>query len=122
MTNSPGAEFRPAGMTPEQLASESGTALPERQALSVPVLNVDANLDLNLDLAAAVDAALAANANAGAPVDASASASVLSPDSVSSGTSAQEVAIQQTLDGQADASAPQTAHIDQGDTATPTDD
>jgi hypothetical protein len=101
-----------AGMTPQQMAAESAAELPDRQAMSL--VDVNANLNLSLDLAAPIDAALAANANAAAPIDASASASVLSPDSVSTGTAHQEVVIQQSLDGTATATAPQNATIDQG--------
>ena len=69
------------GLSPEEMAAEGASELPDRQAMSL--LDVNANLDLALDVAAPIDAAVAANANAAIPIDAAVSANVLSPDATS---------------------------------------
>jgi hypothetical protein len=98
-------------LTNEQIESEAAAELPDRQAMSL--LDLNANLDLNLDVTAPVDAAVAANANAAAPIDASVSANVLSADSVSGSAAPQETLITQNLDGTATATAPQTSDVTQ---------
>lgn len=103
----------PDRVSREDLASESGTALPDKEALSL--LNVNADLDLALDLAAPIDAAVAANANAALPIDAAVSANILSPDSTSSATASQTGSITQNLTGTAEATATQDASIMQGE-------
>ena len=52
-------------LTPADLAAESGTALPGKEVMSL--LDLNANVDLGLDLAAPVDLAVAANLNVAAP-------------------------------------------------------
>jgi len=106
-----------AGLTPEEMAAEEAAALPDREAmstLSAPLLDVDANVDLALDLAAPVDVAAAANANAAAPIDAAASANALSPGATSIASADQDSLISQSLDGEATAIGDQTSDIDQG--------
>ena len=61
------------GMTPEELAAEGVTALPDKEVVSI--LDLNADLDIALDVAAPVDLAVAANANVAAPINAAASAS-----------------------------------------------
>jgi hypothetical protein len=99
----------------QELAAEGGEALPDREAMS-GLLDINANLDAALDLAAPVDAAVAANANAAVPIDASVSANVLSPDATSVAQAPQDSSISQTLDGTANAEANQDSTIDQGET------
>jgi hypothetical protein len=99
-------------LTPEEMNAQSGAALPDKEAMSL--LDVNADLDLALDLAAPVDAAVAANANVAAPIDAAVSANVLSPGSTSIASADQDSIIIQDLDGVAEATATQDATIDQG--------
>jgi hypothetical protein len=47
----------------DEIEAEGATALPNQEVMSL--LNVDANVDLGLDLAAPVDLAVAANLNSG---------------------------------------------------------
>ena len=101
-----------SALTPEELDAETGTALPAKEAMSL--LDLNADLDLALDLAAPVDAAIAANANVAAPIDAAASANVLSLGSVSAATTDQESLISQNLEGVASATAEQDATMLQG--------
>ena len=60
----------------DEIEAEGATALPNKEVMSL--LNVDANVDLGLDLAAPVDLAVAANLNIAAPIEAAASANILS--------------------------------------------
>ena len=48
-------------VTPEEIEAENAVALPNKEVLSL--LDVNANVDLGLDLAAPVDLAAAANLN-----------------------------------------------------------
>ena len=105
-------------LTPEEMASQGGAELPDKEAMSLLDLNVD--LDLALDLAAPVDAAVAANANVAAPIDASVAANVLSEGAVASASADQDSIIVQDLDGVAEATATQNADIDQSGTAEAT--
>ena len=77
------------------------------------LLDVNANVDLGLDLAAPVDLAAAANLNVAAPIEAAASANVLSPDAVGVSEAQQTGSIQQGITGDAHAVAPQTATVAQ---------
>ena len=63
------------------------------------LLDLDANVDLGLDLAAPVDAAVAANANIAAPIDAAVSANTLSPDATSIASADQDSVIVQNIEG-----------------------
>src|SRR5688500_3789989 len=101
------------GMTPEELAAEEVTALPDKEVASILDLNVD--LDLALDLAAPIDLAVAANANVAAPIDAAVSANVLAVGSTAQGLSDQGGTVTQGIVGDATAHADQVADIDQSD-------
>jgi hypothetical protein len=98
-------------VTPEEINAESAVALPNKEVLSL--LDVNANVDLGLDLAAPVDLAAAANLNVAAPIEAAASANLLSPGAEAVGLADQHGTIDQGISGSATATAPQTAGIDQ---------
>jgi hypothetical protein len=109
-------------LTDDELAAEGGSLLPDKEVLSLLDLNVD--LDLGLDLAAPIDLAVAANANIAAPIDAAVSANVLSFGSEAQALADQGTSIEQGLNGEAIANAPQTSSIEQGEVApdpAPTD-
>ena len=97
----------------EEMEAESGAALPGREAMSL--LDVNADLDLALDLAAPVDAAVAANANVAAPIDAAVSANALSPDATALAVADQDSIVSQTLDADATAVATQDATVESGE-------
>lgn len=99
-------------LTSDELAEQQAEDLPGREAMSL--LDVNADLNLALDLAAPIDAAIAANANVAAPIDASVSANVLSVGSQSLASAGQDSVVIQQLDGDAVANAIQDATIDQG--------
>ena len=105
------------GLSPEEIAGEDAAALPDREAMSL--LDLNANLDLALDVAAPIDAAVAANANVAAPIDAAVGANILSVNSEAVASAPQDSVIFQDLDGEATATAIQDASIDQSDD-TPT--
>ncbi len=104
-------------LTPAELDAESGTALPSKEVMSL--LDLNANVDLALDLAAPVDLAVAANLNVAAPIDAAASANVLSVGSDATALAPQQVLLDQHLAGHATALGDQTAGVDQA--AAPAD-
>jgi hypothetical protein len=104
---------KPTRMSREELAGEAGAALPPKEVLSLLDLNVDA--DVALDLAAPIDLAVAANANVAAPIDAAASANILSALSSAASMADQDAMITQGISGEANAFAPQTSVLDQGD-------
>ncbi|MDA0140138.1 hypothetical protein [Solirubrobacter deserti] len=111
------------GLTPEEMAAEDATALPDREAMSTlpampPILDLDANIDAALDLAAPVNASVAANANAALPIDAAASANVLSEGAQAGASATQTSVIGQSLEGEANATSDQVSDIEQGE---PTD-
>ena len=81
------------------------------------LLDVNVNLNGDLHLAAPIDGAVAANVNAAAPIDAAVSANIGSPLSASAAVAHQDVSIDQTVDGNANAVGDQTSGIDQ--TSTP---
>ena len=95
----------------DEIEAEDATALPNKEVMSL--LNVDANVDLGLDLAAPVDLAVAANLNVAAPIEAAASANILSSNAEAVAISQQAGTIDQGISGSAEATAPQTADIDQ---------
>jgi hypothetical protein len=95
------------------LEAEAATPLPTKEVMSL--LDLNADIDLALDLAAPVDLAVAANLNVAAPIDAAAAANVLSLGSDAQALADQGVAINQTISGEAIADAPQTSTIDQSD-------
>jgi hypothetical protein len=102
----------------EEIEAESAVALPNKEVLSL--LDVNANVDLGLDLAAPVDLAAAANLNVAAPIEAAASANVLSPDAVAIGEAQQHGTIDQGISGSATANAPQHAGVTQDSTGSTT--
>jgi hypothetical protein len=99
------------GLSNDEIADQQATDLPDREAMSL--LDVVADLNLDLNLAAPIDAGVAANANAGVPIDASVGANLLSVDSQTLANAPQGSLIQQTLHGDATATATQDAGIDQ---------
>ena len=100
-------------LTTEEMQAQDASALPDKEAMSL--LDVNADLDLSLDIAAPIDAAVAANANAALPIDAAVSANVLSFDSEAAALADQDSVISQSLDGEATATAIQDATIDQAE-------
>src|SRR3954463_14115594 len=95
----------------DEMEAEGATALPNKEAMSLPDAN--ANVDLGLDLAAPVDLAAAANLNVAAPIEAAASANLLSDNAQAVGIASQHGSIDQTVSGSAEATAPQHADIAQ---------
>src|SRR5436305_12297287 len=91
----------------EEIEAEDAVSLPNKEVLSL--LDVNANVDLGLDLAAPVDLAAAANLNVAAPIEASAAANVLSPDAQAVSEAYQHGSIDQSVTGNATATAPQHA-------------
>src|SRR6187402_2946353 len=104
----------PQGLSKEELDAQQASDLPDREAMTT-LLDLDANVDLALDLAAPIDAAVAANANVAIPLDASVGANVLSVNSAAVSSAHQEAPVTQSLNGVANATATQDATIDQGD-------
>ena len=103
----------PRPLAPEELAAETGAALPDKEVISL--LDLNADLDLALDAAAPIDLAVAANANVAAPIDAAVAANVLSAGSSAQALADQGVLIDQGITGEAVANAPQASTIDQSD-------
>lgn len=99
-------------ITPEEIDAEGAVALPNKEVLSL--LDVNATVDLGLDLAAPVDLAAAANLNVAAPIEAAASANVLSPGAEAVGYADQHGTLDQGISGSATATAPQHAGVTQG--------
>jgi hypothetical protein len=107
-------------MTPlseEELMSQAGTALPDKEVASV--LDLNADLDLGISAAAPIDLGVAANANVAAPIDAAASANVLSFGSESQALADQGTLITQGVTGDATADSAQDSVIDQGAATDP---
>jgi hypothetical protein len=98
-------------MSQDELAAEGVTALPDKEVLSL--LDLNANLDLALDVAAPIDLAVGANANIAAPINASVGANVLSVGSTAGAEALQGAEIHQGITGDATATANQTSGIDQ---------
>ena len=105
----------PRPLSPEELAAETGAALPDKEVISL--LDLNADLDIALDVAAPIDLAVAANANVAAPIDAAVGANVLSVGSTAQALADQGVLIDQGITGEAVATAPQDSTIDQTDDA-----
>jgi hypothetical protein len=104
-------ELTPDELTPEELAAEEITPLPDKEVVSI--LDLNADLNLALDIAAPIDLAVAANANVAAPIDAAVGANVLSVGSSAQALADQGVMITQGIEGDASATADQTSFIDQ---------
>src|SRR4051812_35840373 len=96
----------------DEIEAEGATTLPDKEVMSL--LDVNANVDLGLDLAAPVDLAVAANLNVAAPIEAAASANVLSDGAEATAIAQQQGSIDQGISGVADANATQDAAIAQG--------
>lgn len=102
----------------DEIEAEKAISLPNKEVLSL--LDVNANVDLGLDLAAPVDLAAAANLNVAAPIEAAASANLLSADAAAVAEAQQTGTIHQVDSGSAVANAPQHTGIDQNSTGTST--
>ena len=107
-------EFAP--FTPEELAAEGVTALPDKEVISI--LDLAADIDLAIDGAAPIDLAIALNANVVAPIDAAVSANLLSNGSDAQALADQGVMVTQTVTADAIATGIQDSTIDQSDTVT----
>ncbi len=105
-------------LSADELAAESGTALPAKEVMSL--LDLNANLDLALDTAAPIDLAVGANANIAAPINAAVDANVLSVGSESQAGALQTGSVHQGIVGDATATSDQHSQIDQGNPATST--
>ncbi|MDP9093162.1 MAG: peptidoglycan-binding protein [Actinomycetota bacterium] len=103
--------------TADELAAEGGTALPAKEVMSL--LDLNANLDLGLDVAAPIDLAVGANANIAAPINAAVGANILSAGSVVGGGAAQAAEIHQGVTGDAHATAMQNSGLSQTQPTTP---
>jgi hypothetical protein len=106
-------------LSAEELAAETGAALPDKEVISL--LDLNADLDLALDAAAPIDLAVAANANVAAPIDAAVGANVLSANSQAQALADQGVIIDQGITGSASAVGAQDSGIDQGGDPATTD-
>src|SRR3954465_12948765 len=95
----------------DEIEAEGAVSLPNKEVMSL--LDVNANVDLGLDLAAPVDLAVAANLNVAAPIEAAAAANGLSPDAQAVSLAQQPGTIDQGISGSADATAPQHADVSQ---------
>src|SRR4051795_6077108 len=95
----------------EEIEAEAAVPLPNKEVMSL--LDVNANVDLGLDLAAPVDLAVAAKLNVAAPIEAAASANLLSPDAQAVSLAQQHGSIDQGISGTAEATAPQHADVTQ---------
>jgi hypothetical protein len=98
-------------LSADELAAEGGTALPDKEVISL--LDLNADLDIGLDAAAPIDLAVAANANVAAPIDAAVGANILSAGSEAQALADQGVVIDQGITGEAVAHGGQDSTIDQ---------
>ncbi|HEV7848661.1 MAG TPA: peptidoglycan-binding protein [Mycetocola sp.] len=107
----------PTALSAEELAAQGITALPDKEVASI--LDLNADLDLNLDVAAPIDLAVAANANVAAPIDAAVGANILSAGSSAQAMADQGVLIDQGITADATATSTQDSTINQaGPTGT----
>jgi hypothetical protein len=95
----------------DEVEAEDAVSLPNKEVMSL--LDVNADVDLGLDLAAPIDLAAAANLNVAAPIEAAASANLLSADAQAAAVAQQHGTIDQAISGSAEATAPQHADIAQ---------
>jgi hypothetical protein len=104
-----------APLSQDEIEAETAAALPAKEVISL--LDLNADIDAALDLAAPIDLAVAANANVAAPIDAAVAANVLSVGSDAQALADQGVLIDQHMtDVDATAAATQDASIsDSGD-------
>jgi hypothetical protein len=105
-----------AALSEEELMSQGGTALPDKEVASI--LDLNADLNLGISASAPIDLGVAANANVAAPIGAGASANVLSVGSESQALADQGTIINQGVTGNAAAHSVQDSAIDQGAGAT----
>ncbi|MGH3505673.1 MAG: hypothetical protein ACRDO2_00545 [Nocardioidaceae bacterium] len=103
------AELTP--LSDEELNAQEGTALPDKEVVSI--LDLNADLALSIDAAAPIDLAVAANANVAAPIDAAVGANILSTGSEAQALADQGVIIDQGIDADATANAVQDSTIGQ---------
>lgn len=99
------------GLSDEELAAESVSALPDKEVVSILDLNADINLAI--DAAAPIDLAAAANANVAAPIDGAVGANILSEGSTAEALGDQNAAIDQGITADATAHATQGSLLDQ---------
>ncbi len=114
------ADDTTGGLTPEELEAEGITALPDKEVVSI--LDLNADLDIALDIAAPIDLAIAANANVAAPIDAAVGANILSAGSTAQALSDQGVMITQGIVGDSTATATQVSDIDSSGDLAATED
>ena len=101
-------------LSQDELDAEAGAALPAKEVISL--LDLNADLDVALDLAAPIDLGVAANAQAAAPIDAAVAANVLSVGSDAQALADQGTIINQDMTGvDAVAESTQDATLDQSD-------
>ena len=105
-------DTEPQGLSDAELEAQDGTGLPDKEVVSI--LDLNADLDLALDVAAPIDLAVAANANVAAPIDAAASANILSVGSTAQALGDQGVMIDQGITGDVSADAHQDSVIAPG--------
>lgn len=107
------------GLTLTELLAERAIALPDKEVVSV--IDVNADIDLNINAASPIDLAAAANLNVAAPIQAAAGANVLAygSDSTATATHADTgVVLTQYLGADANATSTQDSNIDQTDNTT----
>jgi hypothetical protein len=102
-------------LSKDELEAEQVTALPDKEVASI--LDLNADLDLGLDVAAPIDLAVAANANVAAPIDAAVGANILSDGSTAQALSDQGVMIDQGITADATATSTQDSVIDSAEPA-----
>ena len=102
-------------LSKQELDAEGVTALPDKEVASI--LDLNADLDLGLDVAAPIDLAVAANANVAAPIDAAVGANILSEGSTAQALSDQGVMIDQGITADATATSAQDSVIGQDEPA-----
>ena len=111
------ASDAPTPLSADLLASQGVTALPDKEVASI--LDLNADLDLGLNVAAPIDLAVAANANVAAPIDAAVGANILSAGSSAQAMADQGVLIDQNITADATATSTQDSAIDQGSSDAP---
>lgn len=107
------ASNAPTPLSADVLAAQGVTALPDKEVASI--LDLNADLDLGLNVAAPIDLAIAANANVAAPIDAAVGANILSAGSSAQAMADQGVLIDQNITADASATSTQDSTIDQAE-------
>jgi hypothetical protein len=93
------------------LEAVAATPLPAKEVMSLLDLNVD--IDLALDLVAPIDLAVAGNLNVAAPINAGVAANLLAVNGDAGAQADQVGSLDQILNGDAIATAPQNSLVDQ---------